>query len=413
MNVLRTYLDTKLNGTERGKLTVIVLMLILAYNGLSYRYYPHILSLFFSGLCFLMFIMYCAHFRHIKRASFSSIVIVLAFLPYLSIINTASIFNQPIIETMLKLVNWTFVWMLYFMLHIYKVKESTILQSFQWLGITIVVIQIIQQFTYPNALFGVFKEENLSGELASMRNGIYRFRVDNNMFYTLPFMLVLLSWLQKKFEIKLFVLFSLLLVSVYFTLTRQVIVAILFIIFFQLLQGKNKLIFVLISIFLLLIAYFYFEELFGNLTEETSKDVNKDYIRLLAANYYWNDSLKSVTTFLFGYGVPTEEGAFHSYMSKLDSMYFYFIDVGFVGKIWHFGSIYTVFTYYSLFYIIFKYKNITPIYIRNFIIYAIMISIMIFPFESKQMIIVFPLLFYICDLHINNSPLALKTTKIS
>lgn len=402
---MEKYFGGKMNHKQSVYMWLIVILLTMSYNFFSFRYWTETGGMIFSGICLIMFFLFLTNSKRIKNANFTGIVLLLAVIPYLSIINSASIFNQPIVLSILKLVSMTFVWMLYFMLHIFRVKEGTILKALLYLGILIVAIQSIQQFTYPNVLFGVYND---STELASMRNGIYRFRMDNNMYYTLPILFVILGWLRDKFDLKLLFISILFFISVYLTLTRQIIFSVMVLVFVQFFIGKKKFIPLLLGGVFVIAISIYYNELFGTFVEQINDEIdNSDYIRILAAEYYWNDSTKDVSTFLFGYGIPTGEGLFQNYCNRLSSMYFFSADVGFIGKLWHFGVFYIICAYYLLYCILVKFHKKTPMYIRLFMIFATITSIMIFPFESRQMMIVFPLLLYICDLHINNSSLIL------
>lgn len=58
--------------------------------------------------------------------------------------------------------------------------------------------------------------------------------------------------------------------------------------------------------------------------------------------------------------------------------------------------------------IFFKLKKAVPLYVKMFVVFTGAMSIMIFPCISLAQTIVWTLLLYICDLHINKSALAIN-----
>ena len=67
-----------------------------------------------------------------------------------------------------------------------------------------------------------------------------------------------------------------------------------------------------------------------------------------------------------------------------------------------------IFCYYMFYQMFFKLKAVIPAYVRMFVLYAGVMSVMIFPCITPAQNIVWIMLLYVCDLHINKSVLALK-----
>ena len=338
---------------------------------------------------------------------------MLIILPFFSIINSFSIYNQGIFESARANFSMSFIWVIYFVFHIFRVRESTVLKAFFCISVFIVAVQIIQQFTYPYALFGINTEDDIIeqglNETAEMRNGLWRFRMHINGYYTVPIIFLMVNWLRKKIDIRLIVYFVLLLISIYLTLTRQVILATLFTIFFSFFTKNFR--YISIGFIIALLLYMNYDSLLGDMAEKTNNELNKNNIRLYAALYYWQDSLKEFTTFLFGYGLPGPRGAFYNYVQKLHDLGLHVVDVGFIGIIWRYGLLYVIICFYLLYCLFFKFRRYIPLYIRLFVVYVSVMAIMIFPIGASQvMTMIWPLLLYICDLHINKSQFALITT---
>ena len=86
-------------------------------------------------------------------------------------------------------------------------------------------------------------------------------------------------------------------------------------------------------------------------------------------------------------------------------MGFFTGDVGFIGKIFTNGVIYVIICYVLLWKLFFTYKNSVPTYVRMFVIFGAVMSIMIFPMTVHYQFFVWALLLYVADLHINEGKL--------
>lgn len=404
---------------------IVYLFFILALMTVSCDFFNHVnISRGYADASIKAFCLMLLAFLIIKRPRgpqyhFSKLVLIFSFLPFLSIINSLSLFNQGIRDGFIATLP-SCIWLLYFVLHYFNVKEGTILRAFLLCGLFIVGVQIIQQYTYPDAVFGVFTDEismekNLDGEIAKQRNGLWRFNMNNNMYYTAPFLFVAWIWLRKKFDVHLIIIISLFLVSTYLTLTRQVMVAMILTLVISVLFGtkRKKWKMILFILTLLWGGYEFYDDLFASLEVQTEEDSLG--ARLFAFEYFWKESLRNVSTFLFGYGDPSGNSAFSEYVQHLGKdLKSYASDVGFVGVIWRYGFFYVLSSFYFLFHVFYKIRRVVPGFIRLFVLYVTIMSIMIFPLGvAPARNIMWPLLLYIIDLHINQSPLALPTTDSS
>lgn len=366
-------------------------------------------------LSYLFFVYLLFEKRKNNEYHFSSIVMLLIFVPFLSILNSWFIYSQSPYRSFTVLLG-QFMWVIYFLLHKYKVSEQTILNIFLFISLCIVTIQIVQQITYPNAPFGTLSEdmmiERRALESAEQRNGMWRFRMHQNGYYTAPILFAMWVWMRNKINPKLVVLVGLMFVSIYLTLTRQVMFACILTIFCSIFMGQKKINIAVLLLGLVLITGLYvnYDVLFSKLAQQTQDDSTEDNVRILAASLLWDESLKTPFTFLFGYGLPDGNSQYGIYMNKLRVFYgIYTTDVGFIGQIFERGVIYVCICYYMFYKLFFKLKKVIPLYIRMFVMFAGVMSVMIFPCISPAQNIVWVLLLYICDLHINNSPLAIKS----
>lgn len=409
--------NTKQFNTKSQKVALfaIIGLVILSTNFFNYTSWNPTYAGWIKNILSYSFIGYLLIGKNINGCHFRTVVLLLTLVPFLSIFNSWSVYSQSPYRSFTVLLG-QFMWVIYFLLHKYKVSEQTILKAFLCIALIIVAIQIVQQFTYPNAPFGTMSEDAMIDrqvlEVAEQRNGLWRFRMHQNGFYTAPILFAMWVWVRNKVSPKLVVLIGLLFASIYLTLTRQVMFACILTIFCSMFLGQKKINKAALFFGLLFIAglYVYYDVLFSKLAEQTQDDSTEDNVRLFAASVLWNESLKTPFTFLFGYGLPDGNSLYGIHMNNLRTFFGIFTsDVGFIGQIFERGFIYVCVCYYMLWKLFFKMKKQIPVYIRMFVLYTGVMSVMIFPCISPAQNIVWVLLFYICDLHINHSPLAIKS----
>lgn len=412
--MIRDKLYRKCNSRAQKKAFIIIFaFVILVTGGLEYNHWNATYGGWANKLVFYGLLIYL-FFLNVKdkQCHFRNQVLLMMLLPFFSIINSSLEYSQSIFESFSALLG-QFIWVIYFLLHKYKVKEDTILKVFLCVALLLVVIQVVQQFTYPNAPFGTKSESEMlalgATEAAEQRNGLWRFRMHQNAFYTAPILFFLWLKVREKLNIRLVCIVALLFVSVYLTLTRQILVACILAIFLSMFMGKKKMNFSALFFGLLLIVglYVYYDVLFSSLAEQTKNDADDDNVRLLAASVLWSESIKTPLTFLFGFGLPNGTSDYALHMQQLQSFFgIYTSDVGFIGQIFERGFLYVCVCYYMLYKLFFKLRNRVPLYTRMFVIFTGSMSIMIFPCIIPAQNIVWVMILYVCDLHINKSPLA-------
>ena len=410
------YIGRRLIGRQRFYAVLIVAFVILLSNGFSYYNWHLTYGGWITKIIYLYFLLFfIRHSTCNPNCHFRTEILLLMFLQFPSMINSWMYFGQSPIQSFI-VDTAAFAYIIYFMLHYYQVEEKAILKAIMFIAIVIVAIQLFQQFSYPNCWFGIYSEERqtITKEFAEQRNGLWRFRMDINCFYTCPILFAVWIWLQRKFDSRLFIVCLLLMVSVYLTLTRQVMAACIFAIFMSSFIGekKNKKGALLLGLLFIVGLYEYYEVLFSSLSEQTKDEATDDYIRFFSAKYFWEESLKSPLTFLFGYGKHHADSAFGALMESLNINYGYYIsDVGFIGQIYQNGILYVIVSYWLFFKIYFRFKRQMPIYVMMMVLFCVIMSPMIFPLVNSLHYFVWIMMIYIADLHINNSPLALESTR--
>lgn len=414
--LLDKYLGGRLQGRQKLYTILIIGYVLLLSNGLKYYQWNPTYGGWITKAIYLYFLWF--FIRHTSRnpnCHFRSEILLLTFLQFPSMINSWMYFGQTPIQSLnVDLAAFSFI--TYFMLHYYRVEERTILKAIAFIAVAIVSIQLFQQFSYPNCWFGIYDEEKQSivKELAEQRNGLWRFRMHINGFYTCPILFAAWIWLQRKFDSRTLIVCCLLMVSVYLTLTRQVMVACIFAVFMSSFIGekKSKKGALLLGLLFIVGLYEYFDVLFSSLSEQTQDESTEDNVRLLSAAYFWDESLKSPLTFLFGYGNEHANSAYGDLISRMSQDYgLYTSDVGFIGQIYEKGLFYVLATYWLFYKIYFKYKKQTPMYVKMMVLFCVPMTPMIFPTISSLGSFAWILLMYIVDLHVNKSQLSLVSTR--
>lgn len=412
------YTNNSFSFSNTTKLLTVLVLLLFFTQFFSYVDWDKATKGLGLNYLFVSLIFIAAFAKPKARTEyFHILVMLLAFYPIISAFMSLAIYGQPIVESFKGLI-FNFTWLFYFVLNRYRFRESTVIKALLVYSLVMLAIMIIQQFTYPIAFFGIFNDDVMTEkgflENVSMRNGIYRFTMHQNGYTVVPVLLFYLACIKKHFSIYRLVIVSLMISAVYMSLTRQVIASCLFVVFLSLLINKKSGINVkyLIVICIIMVAvYGYSELLFGEMAQSTKENLNKDYIRLYAYSFYWDKICENGWTFLFGHGLAKSGEFLRQFNYWQEVLKLYTCDVGIIGVWFHYGFIYVALYLYSL-YLIFCYRRQIPIYVILFTIFAVLMSIMIFPFWiTPKYYFVWTLIFYICDLHINKSPLCVKMDK--
>ena len=340
---------------------------------------------------------------HLENCNFPKTVNLFIVLPFLSSIPCFLYHGQSVATSLFgTFFNFTTLLLFYYVLHLKQVNEKTIVTAILYTGIIMAVIMIWQQFFPDNAYFGVpTKDEIIQGQVVEKRNGLFRFR---SRGIDIAMLACFFCWTQimKRFRLKQFVQFIVYFVTVYLALTRQILFASLFVILisFYLYKGvTSKFSKYIVYAMIVGVIVYLGDSLFGTMLKDMQENVDdSDYVRYLSYARFWNDSLTSVITFLFGNGYPFGDSPYNQYIFNLGMMGLFPSDVGSIGEGYHFGYIFIVTYYVMVFRLIFIYRKMIPLYVLMYVIAMSICSVMLLP-VSKMGIWAF--LLYICDIHIN------------
>lgn len=404
--------------SNKSQIPVIVLIILLVvvltsgfmYVGWNATYAGWACNIIFTAI----FIYYFSNIKYTYNANFKSVILLLTFMPFLSSINAYLRYGQNFYDSYLATAS-NFIWLFYFFFHKWGVKETTILRVFLLLSFFILGVQVYQNLFPEDAVFGIVKTTDMNDStdiIFEERNGIMRFRVFIAGYFSIPILLAFLCFIKKELmDLKMLVIVVMMLMSVYLSLTRQVIAACLLVLFMSFyIEKKNRVKDYVIMLLLVTGLYYSYDVLFAEFSSTTIEETTNENIRVIAYNYFFERDTEDIFAWLIGHGMPKCDNYSHE-MSMVKEMHLFTSDVGFIGYWFYVGLPFILICYYFLYLLFWKYKKNTPTYIRLFVIYGTVMSVMIFPMEKPVYYFVWAVMAYITDLHINNSPLALESTK--
>lgn len=341
----------------------------------------------------------------VDGTNFSKCIILFGFAYLAGTITSYVIYEQPILKTIFRQ-RGVLVLLLYFYLHIRRVSEKTLLISIVIYSIMLLGICFMQNMEPDIRLFGQ-NYDDMGYVREDFRNGILRIRIDGIIWTLIAFFFYVFRSIEyNSFKNTLFtILFA---VTIYLSITRQIIVSALlspaFVILFYNVKFKKGLLFfylVIGGIFLI----FYFDSLFGFFIESTTTDISDDgYIRYFSYVYYLNHICDNILSLLFGHGYALEGYELARLREVLWGYGYYASDIGLVGLVYDRGIIYVMIFLYIMYNVVWKYRKVLPYYLVAFVIARLITSVMIYPMHLIQVAV----LLYIVDLYINNSKLCLK-----
>lgn len=404
---------------DRKKFYVLFALFIVVSNCFAYKYWNVKSYIYLPFFAFFIFVMMKKQgILHAKRKEikFSKLVTAMIIVPFLCFISNicngdTEWASHP--TTFIHLCG-SLTFLLYFVLHAWKVNEKTLVLLILTIAFCILFLQVFQQIFPSHALFGVKRDFSEEAETASysdfleVRNGLYRYRISGVLF---TIMAMCYAWqkVMNKKNLKNILLFAAFAGSMYLFLTRQYMIAsIAMCAFSAFLVGKtslsSKLKFLIPIALLLLILYMFSDALFGSLLEDTQNqtDNSDSDIRTFAFAYYWNEIVSNNLTMFFGAG-PTSSSAAYASQYKM-----FWVDIGLVGQ-WFAWGIGAILTYMVLLYNLFLKRSyeIVP-WVRFMAFITFITSFLIYPYPSQVQFMAWSIALYIADLHISHSPLALK-----
>lgn len=334
---------------------------------------------FYNSLCrivdlvLILFLIFKVGFK--VQNFIDRTVLGLMLVPFLSIIPAFFIHQQDVERSFLN-TTYNAGYIFYFLLCSLKCKESKIRNIILCLGFFYCLINVVQQFTYPNILFN-------NTDQMQERNGYYNFTIfgtELGIFFVIFYYAKCLS--NKKTLLPL-LLFAIGILCFYFKSKRQSLFyfAIIFIYGLFILHRirLKQLVFVLTGV---IILYLNFDKLFGQLIEMSDKDDVSYYARIMSYSFYGITYNKgNLLAIIFGNGIPSigitkygrEINLIQTMTFKTDWGFggLWRDDIGIVGSYSLYGLVY-VFVIVYYFYNYIKNRKYFDVPLRLFTLYIIL-----------------------------------------
>lgn len=344
----------------------------------------------------------CCHFRLFINA--------FVLLPFVSAIPCAIFNNQPILSS-LKCVycSYTSILLLYYVLHILQVSSKTLKYAIGSIAIFLVFVVIFQQIFPGFAYFGTYADNELvSGKDVELRNGLLRYRIRGVEFLILG---CLWCWtnFMRKIKWKYLLASFLFLAGIYLLLTRQVLFATLFCMFMAVIFIKrgNWWAKIIVVCIMLAIVVLFGATLFSSMLETANDTLgDKDYVRFIAYEKFWSESVANPICFFFGNGLSDGVSSYGIYLSRLQNFGLYTADIGFVGQGFEYGYIFVTLYYVMLAYIFFRYRKDVSLYLFLFMLVMFCCSIMLLPIGKMA---IWAVILYLCDLDIERNKISVDS----
>lgn len=335
------------NHLSKGKILLFIFSLLIGicfWSNLKLDIYP-----WGTRWAYPLFIIYCftiiTNKSNIWRSytwEFSGMIKWTIFTIFLAFIPAYIDWGQSIPQSIGMSLKWSWVLLLYFILRKWNIDTATIMKYIIILSIIWVILEIGQQFTYPNYWFaGRTGEEP---ENIEQRMGLYRFYIWGVDFVMMSYTYCIgqFSNYQKGLSKKTLIIGIILFIGLLCYCSRKHIYISLFAIGYFALATKSKYrcyirIFV---IFMILILVYNFYDSFSemNTAQTAAQGEGEDFIRFLALKYYLFDFSNSPLYFWLGAGIPTKNSDLeHALIYSTEVLRFYRADIGIFGYYSTFG----------------------------------------------------------------------------
>ena len=205
-------------------------MVILTTNCFTYIYVPKFLSLYRYILVAIFFLFLSIKNKNEIRDKLfeKNIIVIFLICPLLSIIPAMMFHNQSFSQSFIAVLNTLPGVLMYWILHKLNPKPKFVIGGLLLMAVVWSSIEAIQQFTYPNYVFGyrAVAEDVIKGTMLDQRNGIWQYKIQP---WYIGMIAAFYSWQQlltSKQNKKLFIfVFIIALCGIYLYMARVVIVS--------------------------------------------------------------------------------------------------------------------------------------------------------------------------------------------
>lgn len=330
-------------------------------------------------------------------------VIAMILLPLPSIFVCWYLHHQPIYLSMI-LYRMHLGWLIYFVLHAYKIEEQKVINTIAIVGFGFAALTLGQQITFPFAPFGertIFFGISRYHLFLERRFGFLRFYLYGYFYATIILFVILAGkYVCKHKGMALVFLFM---AEVAHGSKNNIIACILGILFYIILGRNIKKFFLYGSIACIAIvfAYTYSEDWAYMLDSNQEKEYYEE-TRLGSLTFFWSQYISNPLIVLFGNGLGHEDsyGAIQNNMMDGDTRVVV-QDCGILRTASYWGGLY-VLTYIVMLFRLLFHKHLALEYKAIIITIFISMPFVVHVWEIHGMISQ-AILIYLCDINIKNN----------
>lgn len=377
----------------------IVLLILLFSQCFSYIGWNPTLGGQFTKVILLVLLVYCViNIKKIPTTKMNPFVLLLMILPFVSILSSYSIHGQNV-GIGFQVTMFSLTYLFYFILYLLKIDSKVILKMCLLFGIFWVVMEVVQQITYPTIWFAT-RYDTLESTV-EIRNGIYRYNMEGREFGLILLFYCFQKYVEtQKRKFIIGIVFGL--VGIYLLATRQIMVTSAFCLIYGLFaMHKIKITSFLVILLMVAIVYLNFDTLFGGYVE-MSQDIDSDNIRVFSYNFYGLEyNHGQFLPFLIGNGIEGDS-SYGKEIAKFQEFGLWRADIGIVGMYSLYGIIYVLTVIAFFIYIFIKRKSV-DVYLKMYVLYMFVTSIMLHHFGfSTHHIMTLCIILYLIDTSILN-----------
>ena len=358
-------------------------------KGSNYYYIGGVIIIIFF---LFLYLVYYKNDIPIKR-NFTSNISILMLCTVVSALASQYFNNQAISISFYQQVGIYF-FLGYFLLSFLYPKPSFIRNLIYYIAIIGAVIYILQFLAYPSKFL----------DLPMARDrGTLRFNLPGGPFRHACYFMCLID-IFKGYNRKSAIGALLLLIVAVLSGYRSIIALYILLPAIYLLVNKNvknRTAILLVAVIICISGFFAFQGIISEMNKSAEREGSQgaDYIRVKAANYFFNESISNRFTLVTGNGVPSGYSSFGQKLIAISLANGYYLsDVGIVGTLYKYGLIFTIFILIVLFRLIFAKSPPDLNFIKLFIIMHLLLIFTTYPFyEEVSGIILLVLFLYLMD----------------
>lgn len=362
------------------------------YQGIEFKYVQYVHLVFIS---YFIYDSFLKHRKKIYNRSFNLLIILMSFLPLLSVIPAYLLHGQSVTDTLV-VHRMHLGWLIFFVLNNKFFSQEQVFKGMFMIGMVSTFIFLAEQITYPYTPFGLrgamAQDVIDSGQGVERRFGFYRLLVSGFEFLAPLFFLSIANVIKVKKWV-------LVMMAVAFlgTGTRTILASMAVSFGYLLLYDrkiKHRNLLITLSLFVGAIVYLNFNSIFGHLANASDA---YEYGREHSYIYYFAEYIRNPLSILLGNGLPRGDSFETVYINYKPIV---ITDIGIVANLYLWGLIYVATLLGFIVYFLFSPRLDKPY--KAYLIMKIFQTPVLLPVWEIASTTLWGVFFYLCYLNIQS-----------